>query len=358
MSHSGFEPLTLSTGENDGIARFPLARLPTPLHDAPRLREALGGAAKSPRILLKRDDLTDLFLGGNKARKLEFLVGAALREQATALITTGGPQSNHARMTAAAARRAGMKCVLVLGGSDPAPAVQGNLLLDRILGAEVHIIQGGDDDAAAARERETIERIAARLGAEGEKPYVIPLGGSNAIGVLGYVEATFEMTSQLATTGGTPSRLYYASGSRGTQAGLELGARLHGAPWRCVGVAVSGGEAVKRERAVAIANEAAALLGSDLRLSPDELGTVQDQIGEGYAIPTPACIEAIELLARTEGIALDPVYTGKAMAGLIDAIRRGSIEPNETVIFLHTGGVPGLFGLSDAVTAMLSAPSR
>jgi len=353
MNSPGLDHLTLADG-NDAIARFPLARLPTPLHDAPRLRTALGGQAACPRILLKRDDLTDLLLGGNKARKLEYLVGAALREGATVLITTGGPQSNHARMTAAAARRAGMKCVLVLAGSHTTSPVQGNLLLDRILGAEVHIIEGGDDEAAAAREREAIDGVVARLREKGETPFVIPLGGSNAIGVLGYVEATSEIRSQLASTGEKPSRLYYASGSRGTQAGLELGARLHGAPWRCTGVAVSGGEAVKRERAATIANEAAALLGAGVRLRAEELQTVQDQIGAGYAIPTRACIEAIELVARTEGIALDPVYTGKAMAGLIDQIRKGDIPPGETVIFLHTGGVPGLFGLSDVVVPMLS----
>jgi D-cysteine desulfhydrase family pyridoxal phosphate-dependent enzyme len=355
MNSSDLEHLTLASTDNEAIARFPLARLPTPLHDASHLRAALGGEAACPRILLKRDDLTDLFLGGNKARKLEYLVGAALSEGATVLITSGGLQSNHARMTAAAACRAGMKCVLVLSGHEASPAVQGNLLLDRIVGAEVHVIEGGNDEAAAARERETIEGHVARLRERGEKPCVIPLGGSNAIGALGYVEATFELTTQLSATGEKPDRLYYASGSRGTQAGLELGVRLHGAPWRCIGVAVSGGEAVKRELAVTIANGAATLLGADVKLRAEELETIQDQIGPGYAIPTPACIEAIELVARTEGVALDPVYTAKGMAGLIDHIRKGEIAPSETVIFLHTGGSPGLFGLADVVAPMLSS---
>ncbi len=331
------------------VRRFRLARLPTPLHEAPRLRAALGGERRCPRILLKRDDLTDLVLGGNKARKLEFLVGEALEQRATVLITSGDLQSNHARMTAAAAAQAGMRSVLVLSTSaeDGMADPRGNLLLDRLLGATVHVIEGGSDKTATEREGARISQAVEELTAAGERPLVIALGGSSGTGALGYVDAVRETVAQLRELGCSPSHLYYASGSRGTQAGLELGTRLFAAGWRCVGIAVSGGEAEKRERAVRIAAEAAARLGVDAALSPDELLTDQDYYGDGYAIPTAACMDAIRLVARTEGVMLDPVYTAKGMAGLIDHIRQGRINAADTVLFLHTGGAPGLFGARD-----------
>jgi D-cysteine desulfhydrase family pyridoxal phosphate-dependent enzyme len=335
------------------VPRVRLALLPTPLHEASRLRAQLGGARRCPRILLKRDDMTDVALGGNKARKLEYLVADALAAGATVMVTTGGPQSNHARMTAAAARMAGLRAVLVLTYSGPAPdRGAGNLLLDRILGAEVHLVP----DVAGAEAAKLAEVVAA-LDARGERPYVVPLGGSNGIGALGYVEATRELVTQLADSGARAARLYHASGSRGTQAGLELGARLHGASWRVHGVAVSGGEEQKRARAVAIMAEAAALLGTDVAVREDELLTEQSYYGAGYAIPTASGVEAIRLLARTEGVFLDPVYTAKAMAGMLDHIRRGFVEPSETVVFLHTGGAPGLFAQAGRVIDMLGDPA-
>ncbi len=329
----------------DTLPRFRLSRLPTPLQEAVRLREALGGRRKSPRIFFKRDDLTDLALGGNKARKLEFLVGEAKLQQATALVTTGGVQSNHARMTAAAARMAGMKAALVLTTADPQPEVQGNLLLDHLLGADVHLIHAGTSQSGAAKteEEEKVEAVMQGLRDAGEVPFLIELGGSSAIGVLGYVDASRELCGQLADAGLKPARLYYASGSRGTQAGLELGVRMYEGGYRCVGIAVSGGEVDKLPHAVRIANEAAALIGAAPRLSAAELRTDQDFYGEGYAIPTRECVEAIRLVARTEGILLDPVYTGKAMAGLVAHIRSGEVGAGQTVVFLHTGGVPGFF---------------
>jgi D-cysteine desulfhydrase family pyridoxal phosphate-dependent enzyme len=340
----------------DSQPRFRLARLPTPLQEATRLRDALGGRLTCPRILLKRDDLSDLALGGNKARKLEFLVGDALLKHATALITTGGVQSNHARMTAAAARIAGMKATLVLTTNDPSPAPQGNLLIDRLLGADVHFVPGEDaKDGTANTEERKVAEVTAALEDEGETPYFVPLGGSNAIGTLGYVDATRELVAQIDELGLRPSRLYYASGSRGTQAGLELGARLFRATYRCSGVAVSGGEGRKREHAARIANEAAALIGTSTRIAPDDLLTDQEHYGEGYAIPTAACVEAMRLLAQTEGVLLDPVYSGKAMAGMIAHIRSGSVKAGETIIFLHTGGVPGFFAQAAPVLALLGA---
>ncbi len=332
-----------------GIAaqpRFRLATLPTPLHEAPRLREALGGAARCPRILIKRDDLTGLALGGNKARKLEFLVADALGAGATRLITAGAVQSNHARMTAAAARLAGLEVSLVLTTQVEQPAPQGNLLLDRLLGADLHFVPSGTDEDAA------MEAVAEGLHARAERPYVIPVGGSNAIGTLGYVDGTLEIVGQLHALGAAPGRLYYANGSRGTQAGLVLGAKMFSAPYAIHGIAVSGGEEVKRARALRIANEAAVRLGSPIRLATDELLNDESQIGPGYGLPTSACLEAIALLARHEAIFLDPVYSAKAMAGLIADIRQGRIGADETVLFLHTGGTPALFAHAETLAAV------
>lgn len=336
------------------IPRVRLALLPTPLHELDQLRAALGGPGRCPRILAKRDDMTDLALGGNKARKLEYLLADALSQGATALVTTGGPQSNHARMTAAAARIGGLRVSLVLTGPEPgAVRTEGNLLLDRILGAEIHFVRGTDPLSANEEEAAKVAEVMAELESRGERPYFVPLGGSNSIGALGYVEATRELLDQLRSHGDAPTRLYYASGSRGTQAGLELGARLYGAPYRVIGVAVSPGEDEKRERAAAIIREAAERLGAVVTADLAELHTEQSYYGEGYAIPTARGIEAIRLVARTEGIILDPVYTGKAMSGMIDHIRRGEIDPDETIIFLHTGGAPGLFAMADRVLELL-----
>jgi len=326
--------------------RFRLGTLPTPLHELPRLRAALGGPGRCPRILVKRDDLTGLALGGNKVRKLEFIVGEALRDGATFLVTAGAVQSNHCRLTAAAARIAGLGVALVLGTTADEPQLQGNLLLDTLLGAELHFfrMQPGQSAALAARaEAARVDEVLDELRARGERPSFAPVGGSTATGALGYVAASLELIGQLADASESPSWLYYASGSRGTQAGLALGARLYGAPYRLRGIAVSGGESEKREIARRIAGEAAERLGRDVRLEDDELITDEGYIGEGYGIPSPAAIEAIRLLARTEAIFLDPVYSAKAMAGLIDHVRRGILRPDETVVFLHTGGAPALF---------------
>lgn len=323
--------------------RLPLAQLPTPIHEATRLREALGGPARCPRLLIKRDDLTALGLGGNKARKLEYLVADARAQGATTLITTGAVQSNHARMTAAAACVAGMRCVLVLTTTTDTPALAGNLLLDHLYGATVRLVPSVDPMLAVGQDEAVVAAVVAEEEAGGRTPYVIPVGGSSGIGVLGYVGGTAEIVEQLADAGVTPSRLYYASGSRGTQAGLTLGARLCEAPYRVYGVAVSAGEPEKIERARRIANEAATRLDLPERLELSELVTDQSFIGEGYGIPTAGGLEAIDLLARSEAILLDPCYTSKGMAALIRHVRSGELTPAETVVFLHTGGMPALF---------------
>ncbi len=319
--------------------RVRLATLPTPLQDAPRLREALGGPDRCPRILIKRDDLTGLAFGGNKARKLEFLVADAMNQHSTVLITTGAVQSNHARMTAAAARLAGMKAALVLTSGDDHPEVQGNLLLDRLLEADVHLLLPGEGKTPD----EKMEEVAEQLESNGERPYIIPGGGSNAIGAFGYVSATLELVGQLFELGVAPKRLYYASGSRGTQAGLVLGAKLYNAPYQVYGVAVSPGTGERSSRAADIVHRAAELLGRDVSVTDADLVHDESYAGPAYGIPTEGCLEAIALLARHEAIFLDPVYSGKAMAGLIDHIRQGVFAPSESVVFLHTGGTPALF---------------
>jgi len=330
------------------IPRVPLGVLPTPLTEAPGLREALGGPRRCPRIFLKRDDLTGLALGGNKVRKLEYLIADARRRGATSVITTGAVQSNHARLTAAAARAAGLGVTLVLTARDASPARQGNYLLDRIFGATIHLIPAGPDPllAVAPDEEERVREVVADERRRGGAPYVIPVGGSSGVGAIGYAAGTLELVEQLADAALSPSYLYYASGSRGTQAGLELGARLFSPPYQLRGIAVSGGEPDKRVRAARIANQAAALLGvaaAAAALRPDELTTHQGYIGDGYGIATPGGREAIKLLAESDGVLLDPTYTPKAMAALIADVRAGAIAPDDTIVFLHTGGTPALF---------------
>jgi D-cysteine desulfhydrase family pyridoxal phosphate-dependent enzyme len=325
------------------LARVNLAVLPTPLHEASRLREALGGAARCPRIFVKRDDLTGLGLGGNKARKLEYLIADAIAAGATTIVTTGGVQSNHARMTAAAACAAGLECVLVLTTTVPEPAVEGNLLLDRLYGARVLFVPAIDPLLAVGDDAPVVAQVVEEEAARGRRAYVIPVGGSSSIGALGYVSGSLELAEQLRARHLHIARLYYASGSRGTQAGLTLGAKIARAGYALYGVAVSGGEAEKIERALRVANEAAERLGVPERVSRADLFTDQAFIGDGYGIPTPEALEAIALLARTEGVLLDPCYTAKAMAALVAHARRGDIAPHESILFLHTGGVPALF---------------
>jgi D-cysteine desulfhydrase family pyridoxal phosphate-dependent enzyme len=328
-----------------GQPRTRLAALPTPIHELPRLRDALGGATRCPKILVKRDDLTGLALGGNKARKLEFLIADAIAQRATVVVTTGAVQSNHARMTAAAARAAGLECVLVLTAEGGNPPLQGNLLLDRLFDATIHYIPPPADPLLATSDIEEakVAELVDDLESRGERPYVIPIGGSSAIGVFGYVAGSAELVDQLTQLGERPSRLYYASGSRGTQAGLTLGAMLSDARYAVYGVAVSGGESFKRVRALRIANEAATRLAVNTRVQESDLQTDQAYIGPGYGLSTKESLEAIRLLARHEGLLLDPVYTAKAMAALVDHVRRGALDPSSPVVFLHTGGVPALF---------------
>lgn len=315
------------------FARERIATLPTPLHDLPNLTRELGGA----RIVMKRDDLTGLAFGGNKTRKLEYLVADAKAQGATHLITAGGIQSNHARQTAAAARVAGMRAALVLTEDNPEPDTQGNYLLDIMLDADCHIVPSGQDL------NDKMDEIAADLRDEGQVPYVVPVGGSSPVGALGYVAAMLELNHQLWDQGIHADRLYHAAGSGGTQAGVILGTALYGGEYEVVGVAVSGTSAEKIDRCAGLVNATAELMGISNPIGDADFVVDDTQVGEGYGIPTEATLEAIKLLALTEGIFLDPVYTGKAFAAMIADIRSGAVSADQTVVFLHTGGTPALF---------------
>jgi D-cysteine desulfhydrase family pyridoxal phosphate-dependent enzyme len=319
------------------LPRLRLATLPTPLQEARKLTEALGG----PRIWIKRDDLTGFGGGGNKARKLEFLLADALAGGADTIVTAGGPQSNHCRMTAAAARLLGLKPVLVFHGEPPAEA-KGNLLLDRILGAEL-VYTGTKDRAAVDR---VLEEVGDDLRRRGRRPYVIPRGGSVPLGDVGYLACALEMEEQFFSQGVQPTHLFCATGSCGTQAGLLAGATALHAGYRVCGISVSRpvDECVRLVQS--LADDTLDLLGIEACVPPEAVIVHGDYIGPGYAISTAAGGEAIRLLAQTEGLFADPVYTGKALAGLIDLIRRGELTTEHTVVFVHTGGFPGLFAFS------------
>ncbi|WP_405804160.1 D-cysteine desulfhydrase family protein [Streptomyces sp. NBC_00210] len=308
--------------------RAPLGTWPTPLEPTPRLARALGLGTDD--LWVKRDDLTGLGGGGNKVRKLEWLCGTALADGATVLVTTGAPQSNHARLTAAAGARLGLDVVLVLAGA-PGSSTSGNLALDGLFGATV-VWAGGDDREAL---HFTAEQVAAQLRLRGAVPAVIPFGGSSVVGARGYVECGRELLAQahdLAT-------VVVAVGSGGTMAGLvdQLGAdRVLGV--HCGAVTDPGRT---------VSELASGLSGTPC--APETLRLRLDQVGDGYGALTEPVMAALIQTARTEGIVLDPVYTGRAMAGLIAAIQDGDIVPGQRTVFLHSGGMPGLFGHAEAL---------
>ena len=316
------------------LPRFPLAQLPTPIERLPRLTRELGG----PDLLIKRDDQTGLALGGNKARKLEFLVGQALAQGCDTLVTAGAAQSNHCRQTAAAAAKAGLKCELILNGKKP-ELPNGNLLLNRLFGANEHWI---DRPQRPARLRELPEQ----LRAQGRKPYVIGVGGSNGVGATGYVVAMMELMDQLRASGQRVDHILFGTSSGGTQAGIELGARITGFNGKLHGLSIDKNdpEHLEYENEVAqIANECAEYIGSDVRLAKEDIKVVYGYMGEGYGMVGDLEREAIRLMARCEGIVLDPVYAGRAFGALVDLIRNGVFKREETVLFWHTGGAPALF---------------
>ena len=310
------------------IPRLHFAHLPTPIEALPALSAQLGG----PTLLVKRDDQTGLAFGGNKTRKLEFLVADARAQDADMLITGGAAQSNHCRQTAAAAARFGLSCTLVLAG-EPPQHPSANLLLDQLLGANiVWTTNDARDDA--------MRQVTEEARAAGRTPYLIPYGGSNEIGALGYVFAMQELMAQDAR----PDWIVVASSSGGTQAGLAVGARLFGYEGRILGISIDKPEVeLSRDIVAELATRTARHLGEDLHFSASDILANDSYLGGGYGVMGPPEIEAIRLFARTEALLLDPVYTGRAAAGLLDLIRQGFFKPDETVLFWHTGGTPVLF---------------
>ncbi len=320
------------------MPRTHLAHLPTPLEDASKLAAEIG----LPRLYIKRDDCTGLATGGNKARKLEFLMADAQAQGAKVVMTCGGSQSNHARQTAAAACKLGMKCVIYL--ADPFPTTfEGNLVLDSILDAEMKFYPSMDyDDLLRVMEADGKE-----LAAQGIKSYYIPVGGSSPVGALGYAAGMQEIAGQLKVLGAENADIVFGVGSSGTLAGMILGRELFLPESRLVGISVSRDSFQCMQRARKIARQAAELIDADVTIA-DDCAEVHDQyVGEDYAIPTQEGKDAILLTARTEGVILDPVYTGKAMAGLIDLARKGEIGGDKPVVFWHTGGAAGLFAFHE-----------
>lgn len=321
----------------ESLPRISLAHLPTPIEALDRLSARLAG----PQLLVKRDDQTGLATGGNKTRKLEFLVGQAVSGRADLLVTGGAPQSNHARQTAAAAARAGLRSILVLKGEEP-PLRTGNLLLDELLGAEIRWI--GDRDLA-----EALQETAEAVWNSGGRPALIPYGGSNPVGASAYAAALEELMVQLQASDQKVDAIVFASSSGGTQAGLVVGAQALGFRGRIVGISVDRPRAELANMVARLASETAALLGQPFRFEPADIEVQDDYLGGGYAVIGEPEREAIRLFARHEGLLLDPVYTGRAAAGLIDLIRQGLFRPDETVLFWHTGGTAGLFGFGNQI---------
>lgn len=319
------------------LPRLHIAQLPTRLEPLPRLSAALGG----PTLWIKRDDQTGLAFGGNKTRKLEFLVAEAQAQGAHTLVTTGAAQSNHCRQTAAAAARFGLECILVLAGHPPTqpPRWTGNLLLDRLLGAEIR--WAGDQDREAV-----LAQAIDQAQSEGRKPYRIPYGGSNRVGAAAYAHAIGELLEQGEAFG----RIIVASSSGGTQAGMAVGARIHGFRGRVSGISIDQPAPALCARVASLAAETAALLRQPYAFRPEEIEVFDQYLGGGYGVMGEAEREAIDLFARLEGILLDPVYTGRAAAGMLDLIRQGIIGRDERVLFWHTGGTPALFAYASELT--------
>jgi len=328
------------------LSKFPrvrLAHLPTPLEHLPRLSEHLGG----PQIYVKRDDCTGLATGGNKTRKLEFSMGEALQQKADTIITVGAVQSNHVRQTAAAACKLGLKCEVLLehrvGHPSDLYRNSGNVLLDRIFGANLREYEKGTDFDAA------IAEVANEVRAAGGTPYIIPGGASNPVGALGYVGCGLELLQQFSAQSLHVDHIVTATGSAGTHAGLAVGIRGGDSDLPILGIGVNAPQKAQEERVYQLAVETADLVGVPGVVSRDDIIANSNYIGPGYGEPTDAMNEAVLMLARLEGLLFDPVYSGKALAGMIDYIREGRFEAAATIVFLHTGGAAGLFAYADTL---------
>ncbi len=320
------------------LPRTELGFFPTPLVALERLSDILNG----PRILMKRDDQTGLASGGNKTRKLEFLLGEALDQGCDTVITGGAAQSNHCRQTAAAAACCGLECHLVLGGEQP-DLLEGNLLLDDLLGSSIHW-------SGRFRKGEKIPEIVARLERSGRKPYVIPYGGSSTTGAAGFVEAVSEVKQQLTDIDTAVSHIVFASSSGGTQAGLIVGKKIFAAQYKLIGIGIDKGEAGDvpfAEHVMQLTQQTAKRLEIDTDFDEKNVVVREEYLGDGYGRVGELERKAIRLTAETEGILLDPVYTGRAMGGLMDMIGQGEFRRSDTVLFWHTGGLPALFSYAE-----------
>lgn len=318
----------------DSLPRRRLGFFPTPVEELTRLSRRLGG----PRLFIKRDDQTGLATGGNKTRKLEFLVGDALAKGCDTLVTGGAMQSNHCRQTAAAAAACGLECHLVLGGEAPAEP-GGNVLLDLLLGATIHW-------CGERTKGEDIPRVADTLGAAGRRPYVVPYGGSNPVGAAGFVTALGELKDQAETAGVRFTHIVFASSSGGTQAGLVVGKEMLGLGAEIVGIGIDKWEGEQEDFAARVqnlCNDLADLVQLDQQFSPADIRLDQRFTGQGYGIVGDLERAAIRLLAASEGILLDPVYTGRAFGAMLELIWEGALTDRDTVLFWHTGGTPALF---------------
>ena len=320
----------------DGLPRVSLAYLPTPLERLDNLSRRLG-----IEMWVKRDDQTGLAMGGNKARKLEFLLGDATSQGADVVITTGGTQSNHARMTAAACRKLGLECKLVLDrGVHPE---NGNLLLDQLLGADIEIVGNADPAVAASR----MQELSDDLAQEGRRPYIIPRGGSVPAGAVGYAKMVSELATQCEEAGIDVDSVYLGTGSGGTHSGIMAGRQALGLHWSVQGISVSRSREEQIPKILGLTEATLGRLGFGDGVEPEDVRVDDTYVGPGYGYPTEQTWEAIGLLGRLEGIILDPVYTGKAMAGLLGHIREGRVAGDQTVVFVHTGGSPALFAYSE-----------
>lgn len=314
------------------IPRLKIAHLPTPIEPLPRLSAQLGG----PGLWIKRDDQTGLAFGGNKTRKLEFLVAQAQADGAHTLITAGAIQSNHCRQTAAAAARYGLRCVLVLYGNKP-QGVTGNLLLDQLLGAEIVWTE-------RAKRDEILQHTFDQAWENGNRPYLIPYGGSSPTGAAGYLFAVEELLEQFKTSSmPVPDWIVFASSSGGTQAGLAAGAHLFSLPAKVLGISVDEPEDVLKARVADLASKTLELVGEKEFLKPEDILVNSDYISAGYGVMTPAEKDVVQLFARLEGVLLDPVYTSRAAAGMVDLIQKGFFSKESNLLFWHTGGGPALF---------------
>ena len=325
--------------------RLHFSHLPTPLEPLENLTKFLGG----PKIFIKRDDCTGLATGGNKTRKLEFLMGEAQQKKADTIITQGATQSNHVRQTVAISSKLGLRCEVLLehrtGSEDPDYLENGNVMLDRLFGANIHSVPAGTDMDAAMQD------VADDFRKNGANPYIIPGGGSNPTGALGYVNCAMELVGQLNDRSLKIDHLVTATGSAGTQSGLVVGLEGTHSGIPVLGICVNADKEKQEEKVFVLAEKTTEFIGIPGIVKRESVVANGDYVGPGYGLPTEGMIEAIELLAKEEGILLDPVYSGKGMAGLIDLIRKGKFEKDQNIVFLHTGGSTALFAYRKTFTA-------